>query len=365
MHAEERHQTILRTLRERGGLRVTDIAKEMGVSTVTVRRDVESLAEQGLVRRVHGGAVLPETASQGGDHPAARARGLLRPRPLSFGMIVPDASYYYPEVIKGAREAAASRGIRLVLGITQYDPDEDHAQARQMLDDGIDGLLISPSGRPEERRWIAELGVPAVLVERRQEDDGTVLEQAASDHAHGARLAVRHLAGIGRSRIALLMRADSPHATPIHNGYLAGMAAAGLEAPPDLRFIIPMPDSPGGGDDYEHRIGLFLDAVAAGRIDAALVHNDRDAILLLQRLRAHHVTVPGDMAIVAYDDEVAALADIPLSAIAPPKHGVGSAAVDLLALRVTDPYRPPHRLSILPELHVRASSAVGRDLRQE
>ena len=98
-------------------------------------------------------------------------------------------------------------------------------------------------------------------------------------------------------------------------------------------------------------------AVTEGRVDAVLVHNDHDAIVLLQRLRSRGLTVPGDLAIVAYDDEVAALADIPLTAVAPPKHAVGAAAVDLLDRRVTDPDRPKHRLAILPELHIRDSSS--------
>ncbi len=104
-------------------------------------------------------------------------------------------------------------------------------------------------------------------------------------------------------------------------------------------------------------LAAFTDAVAEGRLDAAVVHNDHDAIVVLQRLRARGVDVPGDVAIVAYDDEVAALADIPLTAIAPPKQAVGAAAVDLLAQRIADPSRPRHRIAILPELHVRASSA--------
>ncbi|POX52140.1 hypothetical protein C3489_18290 [Streptomyces sp. Ru71] len=103
-------------------------------------------------------------------------------------------------------------------------------------------------------------------------------------------------------------------------------------------------------------LGSFTDAVVAGRIDAALVHNDHDAIVLLQRLRARGVRVPDDCALVAYDDEVAALADVPLSAVAPPKRAVGVAAVDLIARRLAEPGRARHRVTILPELRVRGSS---------
>ncbi|MGW1867346.1 substrate-binding domain-containing protein [Streptomyces mauvecolor] len=350
MHAEDRHRAILRRLRERGSLRVTDFAEELKVSAVTVRRDVEALAERGLVARVHGGALLPETAPASSSSPSAP------PGPgLVFGLVVPAADYYYPEVIKGAREAAAARGIRLVLGISQYRPDEERAQVRQLIGHGIDGLLIAPCGPAGDQDWLSALGVPFALVERRSGDDAPGAERVVTDHAYGARLAVRHLARSGRERIGLLLRADSPHSALVEEGYEAGLASQGLPAPDALRFTITAPETDPVRRDTQ--LDDFVAAVGAGLLDAVLVHNDHDAIVLLPRLRARGLSVPGDLAIVAYDDEVAALADIPLTAVAPPKRAVGVAAVDLLALRVGDPARARHHVSILPDLKIRASSA--------
>ncbi|MFE1440625.1 LacI family DNA-binding transcriptional regulator [Streptomyces sp. NPDC058739] len=350
MHAEERHQEILHRVRERGSIRVTDVAAELNVSPITIRRDVEALAERGLVTRVHGGAVPPEPRPEQAGPAPSRQPG----RDLAVGLIVPAADYYYPEVIKGAREAAAERGIRLVLGISQYSPDEERAQARQMLSDGVDGLLITPCGPPGARDWpAAELNVPYVLVERRPDDD-TGVERVVTDHVHGARLAVRHLRDTDREVIGLLLREDSPHSALVLEGYRAGLAAAGLPADDSGLYRLPPP----GGDTAERErvLARFTDAAAGGRLEAAVVHNDHDAIVVLQRLRSRGVQVPEDVAIVAYDDEVAALADIPLTAVAPPKHAVGAAAVELIAGRLADPTRPRHRIEILPELHVRASS---------
>ncbi|HET9383271.1 MAG TPA: DeoR family transcriptional regulator, partial [Streptomyces sp.] len=151
MHAEERHREILRRLRERGSVRVTEVAAELRVSPITVRRDVDALAGRGLAERVHGGALLPRSG------PGAAGMSAARGREQVFGLIVPAADYYFPEVIKGAREAAAERGVRLVLGVSQYDPDEERAQARQMLADGIDGLLITPCGPARTWDWPAAL----------------------------------------------------------------------------------------------------------------------------------------------------------------------------------------------------------------
>lgn len=54
----ERQKTILRLLSKNQELAVTDLAAEFKVSGVTIRQDLDHLQSQGLLRRVHGGAVL-------------------------------------------------------------------------------------------------------------------------------------------------------------------------------------------------------------------------------------------------------------------------------------------------------------------
>ena len=58
----ERHQAILNLLERRHTVSVNDIAYELGVSTMTVRRDLADLSAEGLVTRIHGGAQLPHSA---------------------------------------------------------------------------------------------------------------------------------------------------------------------------------------------------------------------------------------------------------------------------------------------------------------
>ena len=53
-----RRDQLLDVLRREGTVRVSDIASVLGVTPVTVRRDITQLANEGLVRRVHGGATL-------------------------------------------------------------------------------------------------------------------------------------------------------------------------------------------------------------------------------------------------------------------------------------------------------------------
>ncbi|WP_069812163.1 DeoR/GlpR family DNA-binding transcription regulator [Streptomyces sp. TP-A0874] len=55
--AEQRRALIVAEVRQRGGVRVNELTRRLGVSDMTIRRDLDVLARQGLVEKVHGGAV--------------------------------------------------------------------------------------------------------------------------------------------------------------------------------------------------------------------------------------------------------------------------------------------------------------------
>ncbi|MFI2368117.1 DeoR/GlpR family DNA-binding transcription regulator [Streptomyces sp. NPDC018833] len=61
--AEQRRALILDEVRRRGGVRVNDLTRRLNVSDMTVRRDLDALARQGVVEKVHGGAVPVVEAS--------------------------------------------------------------------------------------------------------------------------------------------------------------------------------------------------------------------------------------------------------------------------------------------------------------
>lgn len=54
----ERHQKILSKLSEEGSLNVTDLSRELDVSTVTIRKDLKLLEEKNLLFRSHGSATV-------------------------------------------------------------------------------------------------------------------------------------------------------------------------------------------------------------------------------------------------------------------------------------------------------------------
>ncbi|MFF7492169.1 substrate-binding domain-containing protein [Streptomyces rubiginosohelvolus] len=355
--AAERHDRLLNLVRERGTVRVSDLADRLGVATVTARRDVEALASRGLLERAHGSVSWP--AERG---PAGTPVG---GGPV-IGMLAPAAAYYFAEVIRGAHEAAARLGARLILRVTDYRPEDDAAHAAGLLAAGAQGLLLAPSwtapDHPERYgEWIARLPGEKVLVEREGVPGGPLegLDRVVSDHAHGVLLAVRHLVRLGHGTPMLVARSDSPTAQSVRAGFTRALDVLGLAGTEPLVATLSAERDPAL---FERSALAVRDAVRDGRAGSVLVHNDEDAIRLVRRLAELGVRVPEDLALITYDDEVAALADTPLSAVAPPKRDVGRGAAELLVERLSGPRypggdgRPPRRhVALLPTLRVRES----------
>jgi DeoR/GlpR family transcriptional regulator of sugar metabolism len=75
--AEQRRALILEEVRRRGGVRVNELTRKLNVSDMTVRRDLDTLAHQGMVEKVHGGAVPVAEASS--HEPGFEAKAGLEP----------------------------------------------------------------------------------------------------------------------------------------------------------------------------------------------------------------------------------------------------------------------------------------------
>ncbi|MGM1057647.1 substrate-binding domain-containing protein [Saccharothrix sp. Mg75] len=355
----ERRARLVELLRRRGTVRVRDLADELDVSAITVRRDITLLAGEGLVRRVRGGAASAPTAANGVPRVAEPLAADPRTR-LTVGMVVPSLDYYWPDVVRGVREAAAGADVRVVLrGATYEAADERRQLARLVEAVGVDGLLVAPTTTGDEGealvRWLRSVDVPVVLIERTPADSHREpVESVVSDHPRGAAMAVRHLAERGHRRIGVSTTVTSPTSPHVRRGWREACEQLGLpvEGVPDVGTVDRRDTAwPAALDD-------LLDACVASGTTALLVHSDPEAISLVERCQERGIGVPGDLAVVTYDDEVAELSDPPLTAVRPPKAAVGRAAVALLAarLRDPDPDRPAHRVVVEPRLIVRSSS---------
>ncbi|MER7165800.1 substrate-binding domain-containing protein [Micromonospora sp. NPDC000207] len=356
----QRQERLLAALRLTGAVRVRDLAGEFGVSELTVRRDIAALAQRGLVTKVHGGAVLPVRG--GPDRQPRRA-----PMRFTVGMVVPSLDFYWPSIVGGARAAAAALGVDIRLRGFSYDPEEDRRQISLLVAGRqVQGLLLAPSlegdSAQEMLDWIGRLQVPTVLVERqprRWTPATRQIEWVRSDHALGLEIAVHHLRQQGHRRVGLVVAPGSPTSAHLLR---AGQAAT---ADPAVSDVLVLRDrvtlGPTGDRDA---VGRLVRRCRHAGITALVVHSDSHAMAIAQVCAEHGLTVPDDLAIVSYDDEVAHLADPALTAIRPPKSHVGRLAVELMVSRLLDgERRPAYRVLLAPELVVRDSSRPWSSMR--
>jgi DNA-binding LacI/PurR family transcriptional regulator len=355
----QRQERLLSELHRHGAVRVCDLARELGVSELTIRRDIAVLADRNLVTKVHGGATLPNQIRA-----ASESRATSRSRQpsdrLVIGMVVPSLDFYWPPVVAGARAAGAVLGADIQLRGSSYDPGEDVRQISRLLEaNQVQGLLLAPNlegaHADEMVDWIGHLPVPTILVERqprRWASTPRQIEWVRSDHALGLEIAVHHLHRQGHRRMGIVVSQGSPTSAHLLLGWRAACADLGIDDTMVVRESVALVTP-----EHQSTIRDILDECRRSRITALIVHSDPDAMSVARFCVEHRVVIPDDLALVSYDDEVAHLAEPALTAVRPPKSHVGRLAVELMVTRLLDgDRRPSQRVLVAPELVVRNSS---------
>lgn len=320
-----------------------ELARSYRVGINTVRRAVNLLIEEDLVQRRQGSGtfVLAVPGEIG--------------RRRFVGVLVPSTSYFYPKVIEGVERVLSAAGVRVILSSSEYDVEREVEQTRQLLQAGVDGLLLVPNlhlmeNPAEYFARLPELPVPYVLIERGPPspapDDPT--PYVRTNHAGGAYAAVRHLVELGHRRIGHLGRHRTGTADAVLAGYEQAVADFGLP-------VIP-PVNQRREEWFPDELAAYTKTCADNNVSAVFCLGDRDASALVLHARRLGLDVPGDFAIVAYDDEVADLGEIPLTAVSPPKAEVGALAAELLLRRLTrGETTPVYQVQLQPRLVIRAS----------
>ena len=354
--AVSRRERILDELRRSGSVRVADLARQLDVAELTIRRDIGHLADRGLLTRVHGGATLRSRL----DTTVPVAGHIDAPIRFRVGMVVPSLSYYWPQIIVGARSAATEQGVQLVLRGASYSVDDQRRQIATLVHSGtLHGLIVAPETLGADGRallgWLESLPIPVVLAERRAPSSLAVtsLEWVTTDHVFGGSLAAAHLASLGHRRVGILTSTGSPTSWQLRRGWDRTIGELGLECRIDVAATLEEMDV----DSRQVYIAELLERCRETSTTALFVHSDPQAVLLQQHALDHGWSIPDDLAIIAYDDEVAPSAEPPITALRPPRQHVGRLVVETMVARLTEgPRRPVQRTYVLPELNARAST---------
>lgn len=356
--AAERRSHILAALARDGAVRTAQLIDDLGVTPVTLRRDLAQMERAGLLERVHGGAVPSERTSAAAAASATASGG--SGGGGTVAVLVPSLNYYWPGVVRGMETAARRHGLKLLLRGASYEmQDERPVLERLIADPTVRGFIVAPNTdtpyAQDVVQWLDESGVPTVFVERDAVllPDRAPVENVTTDHALGAVLAARHLASLGHRKVGLILSRDSPTGRKIVQGWET--ACAELQLSPSEHFEEFFPDR--SSPSFSRSVEEAIDTALTSGVTGLLIHSDPEAMAFIDIALNRGISVPQDLSVVAYDDEVAQLFTPALTAVSPPRAAVGSAAIDLLAARLEDPDRPVHRVILNPTLNVRQSTA--------
>ena len=277
---------------------------------------------------------------------------------------MPSRSYYFPSVIDGITEVAHAAGATLRVESSDYDDALEIRRIRELLAAGCAGLLITPTLHltdPSARLdLLRALPVPVVLMERMPVDSppDDALSAVCTDVVAGGYAAVRHLVAQGRRRVGFLGRRDTATADAAWLGFgravddLALADVAGAAVRRDEWSATALAD--------------YATTARELRLDGVVCLGDREAAALLPHLQRAGLAVPDDVALVAFDDEEAADAAVPLTAVSPPKREIGRLAASTLLRRIgRSDGSAPVRMLLQPAVRVRASSGGERASRMQ
>lgn len=216
----------------------------------------------------------------------------------------------------------------------------------------VDGLLIlnAPNANEREQLQAIREKLPVVTIGRRH-IDGYDTHAVGQDNVASTRLAVRHLAGLGHTRIGLLYHdGGGEHDKDRLSGYQEVLRELGLPLLP--RFLLSV--SPQSPDDCDDRLSRWL--TEANSPSSVFAGTEWHALQLLRIARQLGRRVPEDLAVVTFEDSYASeLADPPLSVIRRPSHQLGREAAAML-LKLVHGEEVQSRVRLLPpELVVRGS----------
>lgn len=326
-----------------------DVARRAGVSRAAV-----SMVLNG---RGHGNVAagrqeaIRAAARELGYVPDAAAVTMRTQRTRTIG-VVTDAivtTAYGGDVLAGTMDAAARAGYVTMVVETEDDPELEQRAFEALRSRQVDGFVFAAASM-RTYSVAEEVGdTPAVLANCIDPDGSHAAWYP--DDVGGGRLATAELLAAGHRRLVCLAGAEKTMATGLRvQGYQEALAGAGLPAGPVHPTGWEIADG--------HRAAMTLLA-GAERPTGFVCANDRVAVGVLLAATALGLSVPGDVSLVGYDDDVnVAPTLVPgLTTIALPHREMGQRAMDALLQRLAGERLEPERVAVEATLVRRESVA--------
>ena len=333
-------------------VRMKDIARDLGVSTVTVSKALRGNPDIGEATRARVLARMKELNYQ----PNMLARGLASGQTFAVGLVVPDLVHpFFAEFAKALGGVLRQSGFALVLASSEEDVEIERSEIRTLIQRGMDAILVASCEPQGMTTPLAVEGTPLVLIDRRF----PALEAnfVGSDDVRVGEIATAHLVAIGRRRIAHIGGKGTSPSVDRMTGYRKALAAAGIAAAKNYVVTRERFEEAGDVAGYQAMQELLGRKT---RPDAVFCYNDLSAIGAMEAALDAGLRVPEDVAFVGSGNlRYARHLKVPLSSVDQGTDRMGEIA-GRLAVELANGKREAAEVTVLePRLVVRESSEAG------
>ncbi|MEU2021220.1 LacI family DNA-binding transcriptional regulator [Streptomyces sp. NPDC016469] len=319
---------------------IADVAREAGVSKTTVSRVINTKGE------VDGStaARVREVIAQLGYVPSSGAVGLARGSSRTVGMLVPSLTWpWMGELLQGVVDTVEAADYGLLLFTCNRGAESVERFTSQVSARAFDGLVVvEPENTLDHLTELHRDGLPIVLIDDRGHHPE--FPSVVTTNHEGGASAARHLRDAGRTRPVVITG-------PQHFGCVRDRTAGFVSVLPTDLVVL---------GDFTERSGRLAveELLASGtEFDSVFAHNDITAAGVLRALRAAGKSVPGDIAVVGFDDiPMSEHTEPPLTTVRQPTRQMGETAARMLLSHLGGTLAPDTPVVLPTELVVRHSA---------
>jgi len=326
-----------------------DVAKRAGVSVTTVShvmnetREIAPATRERVLQAIHALHYYKNNS----------ARLLVRGHSDTVGLIISDIENpFLPELIKSFERAAASSGLELLLGMTNYEQKKAEAAVRRMIEGRVRGVAVMTSqldGALVDR--LAQAEVPVVVLDAPKA--GRFRGGLSIDYSAGTVMAIDHLYKMGHTEVGII---HGPQRVVSAMRYfellIETLAEYGMK-------LVSTVEGDGGAESGAHGAQVLLGMKRPPT--AILCGNDLTAIGALGMAVRMGRTAPGEVSIIGCDDiAMASYSQPTLSTVRIPRDAMGHEAFRLLDKMVASKSQRGGEAVVTTSFIARASSGPAK-----
>lgn len=324
------------------------LSERFGVSSITIVGALEILEARKLIERVHGKGVFIRDKRGRSSKLGARTRQV-----GVFAFNAPEQlaeDTYYGEVLAGMVEAAGRAGDRITF-VTLSEGKPVAQVKRALAETRMDGAVLLAWTDREALLHVQRSEIPFVLADHHF--DSLRMDCVTLDSRQGSLDAVRHLYGLGHRSIGLLASRQIKNNPERYEGFMQGLAEAGLD-PQGAIVCKEFSDHSGGYRAISERI-------AAGKPmpSAWFAWSGPMAAGALQALRDAQWKIPQDVSLVAAGSRTFARLYPGVTSTVADGGMLGAKVIELLDRRIENPGQAYELVQLPMPLVTRASSGTA------